>query len=645
MIEQNGESTPEVSPQERADVKRILADIERGRKHDREARELWRRWQHYAAEGRAPGTDEWLIDTNLIEATIEGLLPLLYARNPEIGCKPSDSVRPGLMQDARDFARTSEVLVTRLLQDAGLKAKIKRLCRATMTTGIGWLKLSLHGYGRDRIAPQGRPDDAQDQQAYVERIQAKLADEECSYEDRQRLEAELSKAMQALAERPEAEVLKGAALDVVSCFDMQLPAELEFSADYMQSPWIAHGLWWTREQAAEQTGLTEKQLKGATSYVKRADKGDADVAQINDSKDADACWLRAWEVWDRRSRTVCVVIEGLDRYAVPPSAPYPSARRFYQFFRQSFHDADGQRWPKADVQMWSKLQDEYCRARSQWADHRRRSRPARVGSASAISPEDARKLADPENNELVLVNTPSNVDARTAIGQLEPARLDPALYETTSVRVDLDQVSGLQDAARGVVANPKTATEAEIMQTGMLTRVGERQDSLEDMISEMGQALLEMCLHAMPREDVVRYAGESALWPQLDVADIHQLLTLSVRAGSSGRKSRQEDQQSWSVLMPVLMQAVTEIFTLRQQGLIALADSKMELIRETLRRTDDRIDIETIMPWAKAIGPEASQAGMPMLAGPMAPSMGAPGLDQPPAMPPEPMPAEPALPQ
>jgi hypothetical protein len=630
-----------VSPQEREDVKRILGQIERGRKFDRDAREEWRRWRHYASTGRAPGTEPWLIDTNLIEATIEGLLPLMYARNPEIGAKPAESVRPSMMQEARDFARTSEVLLTRLLEDAELKRKIKRLCRATMTTGIGWLKLGLHGYGRDRMAPQGRPEDAQDQQAFVQRIQSELADDACSYEDRQRLEAELAKAMQALAEKPEAEVMRGAALDVVSCFDIQLPAELESSADYLHSPWIAHGLWWTREQAAEATGLTAQDLKGATAYVSRLDKGDTEADEARERKDSEQCWLRAWEVWDRRSRTVCVVIEGLQRYAIPPSAPFPSTRRFFQFFRQSFHDADGERWPKSDVEMWSKLQDEYCRTRSQWADHRRRSRPARVGAAGTITPEDARKLSDPDVNELVMVNVPPGVDARTAVGQLDPARLDPALYETASVRQDLDQVSGLQDAARGVVANPKTATEAEIMQSGMMTRVGERQDSLEDLISEMARALLEMCLHAMPREDVVRYAGPSAIWPKLEIGDIHQLLKLSVRAGSSGRKSRTEDQQSWSVLLPILTNSVTEIFTLRAQNLVALADSKMELIRETLRRTDDRIDIETIMPWASAL--TAGGAVAPAMPGlPMAPEAN----PMPPALPGgEPLPAAPAFPQ
>lgn len=601
----------EVPAREREDVKRMLANIARGRKLDREQRELWRRWRHYASTGRAPDSDEWLIDTNLIEATIEGLLPHLYARNPEISALPSEAVRPAMMADAREFARTSEIVATRLLRDAGLKRKVKRLCRATMTDGIGWLKQSLHGFGREPLAPHGRPDDAQDQVAYVRRIEAELADEACSPEKRERLEAELAKATAALSEQPEAEVMQGAAVDVVPCDDIQLPAELKESADYLDSPWIAHRVWMTREEAAEYTGFTAEQLKGATCYQSRADQGEGSE-QKSGERDAEEGWLAVWEVWDRRSRTVCVVIEGLLRYARPPVAPRPSTLRFYPFYRQAFHDAVGERWPKSDVEMWAKLQDEYCRARSQWADHRRRSRPARVGAAGAITPEDARKLSDPDTNELVLVNVAPGVDARSVVGQLDPARLDPALYETSSVRVDLDQVSGLQDAARGVVASPKTATEAEILQTGMLTRVSERQDSLEDMIGEMAEALLQMALQVMSVQDVQRYAGPAAIWPQLDIRDVHQLLTLEVRAGSSGRQTRQKEQQSWSVLLPVLMNAVTEIFTLRAQGLTALADTKVELLKETLRRADERLDIEKIMPWATALAVPAPVPGAPM---------------------------------
>lgn len=619
------ESEPEVSERERAHAKRILADIEQARKFDRDQRTAWANWRHYAATGRAKGTDEWLIDTNLIEATMEGLLPHLYARNPEIGCRPSEAVRAGDREHARDFGRTAEIVATRMLEDGRLKAKIKRLCRSAMTLGAGFLKVTLAGGPRDALASQTPPDSERDQILRVQRIDAELSDPACDHDRKLILEAEREGILQSLAERAEADSAKGLAIDVVPADEMAIPCDLLEVVDYLDAPWLAHRVWMTHEQAMERYGLAEKCVKAAKQYVSRADDGDAErpSGSDGDSRTASTGWLAVWEHWDRRTRCVTAVVEGLDRYAQRPTPPWPSTLRFYPFHLIAWHSADGERWPKSDVYMWAKLQDEYCRARSQWADHRRRSKPARFGSADAISPTDARKVTNPENNELILVNVPSGTDLRSLFAQLEPARIDPALYETMSIRQDLDQVSGLQDAARGAVIKPKTATEAEIMQSGMVTRVGERQDVLEDMIAEIAVSVIQMALQALTRDDVIRYAGESALWPTLDIRDIHQLLDIRVRAGSSGRQSRQTNQQVWSVLFPVIRDGITEIFALRASGQVEQAQAKEALLRETLRRADDDMDLDTIMPPAPVAAPELpmSQGAAVGMPSPMIPPM------------------------
>ena len=60
--------------------------------------------------------------------------------------------------------------------------------------------------------------------------------------------------------------------------------------------------------------------------------------------------------------------------------------------------------------------------------------------------------------------------------------IDPAVYDTSAVRVDWEMVTGLQDASRASVVKPKTATEANILQQSLSGRISEFRDQVEDFL-------------------------------------------------------------------------------------------------------------------------------------------------------------------
>jgi hypothetical protein len=93
------------------------------------------------------------------------------------------------------------------------------------------------------------------------------------------------------------------------------------------------------------------------------------------------------------------------------------------------------------------------------------------------------------------------------VQQANQLEIDPAVYDTSPIRSDWEQVSGLQDAARSVVVQPKTATEAAISDQSLAARVSEFRDQVEDWLTEIAQYASELCLLAMTPAQVETIMG------------------------------------------------------------------------------------------------------------------------------------------
>ena len=86
---------------------------------------------------RDPSDDGFYMHrANLIHSTIMGILPGIYARNPEISVKPQHASR-----DLKLLCKTIETVTNRYLEDAGLKQRAKATVRAALTCSFGVLKV------------------------------------------------------------------------------------------------------------------------------------------------------------------------------------------------------------------------------------------------------------------------------------------------------------------------------------------------------------------------------------------------------------------------------------------------------------------------------------------------------------------------
>ena len=180
------------------------------------------------------------------------------------------------------------------------------------------------------------------------------------------------------------------------------------------------------------------------------------------------------------------------------------------------------------------------------------------------------------------------------------------------------------------VTTEKTATEAEIQQTGFAARTGSDRDVLEGMMSDLAHYTLEIALGSVDPKDAQRLAGKTAMWPYgMAIDDLLTMVEVSIEAGTTGKPKSAGDKAAWGTIMPILTSSVKEIQMAQMTGNIPLADALSEIVKETMRRMGDETDVSRFLPKMPQTAP-----GVP--GGPAAPGMMPPPGGPPGALPPAP---------
>jgi hypothetical protein len=335
-------------------------------------------------------------------------------------------------------------------------------------------------------------------------------------------------------------------------------------------------------------------------------------------------FARIVEVWDRRDNLVKTMIDGVQAWAKEPYPPPQGSTRFYPYFYLAFFEVDGSRHPQSLAWRLRKLQDEYSATRSSARINRQRSVPAVMFNSEQLDAANATKLERGVEQEFIgLKLTNPNMPLRDVFAEKPYARMDPMLGDTSAVLHDMEKISGVQDALQSSVVQPKTATEAEIQQSGFAARTTADRDTQEDVLSDLAQYTSEIAVQAMTLQDARRIAGPRAFWPEgMDIEDLLTMVEVDITAGSTGKPNTSAERDAWSVAMPLIKSTMVEIQGARAQGNEPMAKALTELLRETLMRMGDRIEVERFIPEMPAMaGAMPGIPGVPALPG----MEGAPG--------------------
>ena len=555
------------------------------------------------------GKDFYSLRANLIHGTISAVLPNVYARNPEISTTPTHSGA-----DIKLFCKTLEKVTNRALEHAQLKNRAKSTVRAALTCSFGILKVM---YQRDPSKDgyiQGRINDAQENLLAIEELARDLQeDSQRHHHDAKR--AELEELIKSLHEQSEVQSAEGLVIDRVLTENLLIdPSICEFW-DYTDADWICQIIPMKRGQAE---ALYKKNLANAKIYQsgqgepshKKAKRLASIQMNAGSGLVLDDQQIAVLEIWDRATQQVYTMVEGATEWLREPYSPPRAGERWYPFFLLPYQVVDGQFVGPSLVDLTERLQDEHNEARDRFNQHRDLCIPGWVASAD-INEKTIKKHADSRFGEITIVDTEGKPLNQVIIPRGHP-KIDPIVYDTSAVRYDWEQVTGLQDAARSTVVRPKTATEANILQRALSGRVFEFKDQIEDWLQEIAQYSAQVLLQELTKEQVERYMGAPSTkttmvngelvmttektydWPEFTKDRIFDMVDLRIRAGTTGAPDGIEDKESWLKVLPMIMNLSIQMQNLQARGMDY--EHIRNLLQETLLRYDDRIDSNLFIP-------------------------------------------------
>lgn len=617
-VEQEGKQSKEDERKEELLVAKRWKSYDAARKFDENFRKQVAIDRRYAA-----GTSDlaWAVTTNLIGAFIDILVALLYARNPDVSVRKSPQVDESNTYQMQTFARTLEIVISSLWKKGGLKQPARKGVRSVLSNGEGWFKATMVSEKKPNIEVETALNDAQETHARIVAQQKLIEDPQ--NQDPETLEAEKAEKaalIKELEEKLELAVTKMFVIDYVETENIQVSTDINCIENYLNADWIGNEIYMTEDDALSQfPRLTVEDLKSAKKYYQRAPKEmttrdidnvlpqgmlTAESAQAfvtNTSSEESLSFVRCVEIHDRRDKQIRTLIDGVKKWAKEPyPPPYPTSR-FYPYFYFAFYEVDGQRHAQSLSWRLYKLQDEYSSSRSNFRLTRERSIPGVLFNASMLDEVEAKKLQESKAQEYTALrpsdpNAPiSNVFAAKPV-----AAIDMRLYDPTLILNDMERVSGVQEALSSAInspGNPKTATEANIQQSGTNARTTSDRDNLESMLTDMAEYTAQQSLQCLEIRDVQRMAGSAAYWPHgMDIEDLFTLVEVTIEAGSTGKPRQQTDMQAWSTLLPLIRQSLQSIEQAFAMGNIPMANAEIELVKETMLRLGDESDVERFIP-------------------------------------------------
>jgi len=617
-VDQTEAQSREDDEQEELLVQKLWKEYDDARKFDENFRKQIAIDRRYAA-----GTSDlsWAVTTNLIGAFIDILVALLYARNPDVSVRKAPQVDESDTYQAQVFARTLEIVVASLWKKSALKKVARKAVRSVLSNGEGWFKATMVSAKRPQPEVETALNDAKETHARIVAQQKLLEDPQ--NQDPETLEAEKAEKealIEELKEKLEVAVDRMFIVDYVETESIQVSTDVSNIDGYCDADWIGNELYLTKDDALSRfERLSTEDIKSAKVYYQRAPKElttremdnvlpqgtmTAESAQAfttNVSSQESPSFLRCVEIWDRRDKQIRTLIDGIKKWAKEPyPPPYPTSR-FYPYFYFAFYEVDGQRHAQSLSWRLYKLQDEYSSSRSNFRLTRERSIPGVLFNATMLDEVEAKKLTDSKSQEYTALRPSDPTLPLASLFAPKPVQgIDMRLYDPTLILNDMERISGVQEALSAAIngpGNPKTATEANIQQSGTQARTTANRDNIEYALTDMAEYTAQQALQCLETRDVQRLAGKKAFWPAgMDIEDLFTMVEVQIEAGSTGKPRQATDMQAWSTILPLIQKSLQEIEQAFAMGNKPMANALIELVKETMLRLGDESDVERFIP-------------------------------------------------
>lgn len=343
----------------------------------------------------------------------------------------------------------------------------------------------------------------------------------------------------------------------------------------------------------------------SASDINKLYKGDGTVEEMNKGDklneepiEPKVCVI---EVLNKLSKSSCFVMEGYKNYLQEPGPLEPDVKGFWPVFTLMFNDVEtvpdskATIYPPSDVFLMRHPQKEWNRVREELRKHRNANAAKYLAKKGNLTEGDKDRLENSESNAVIeLEGLAPGDDVNKTLTPMKHDNIVPGdpRYDNAPMLQDILMSVGAQEANLGPPNPNGTATGQSIAEQSRTVGIASNIDDLDDFLCQLANAGGEMLLQEMSKETIIQIVGPGAAWPEQNRQDFLNEIFLKVSAASSGRPNKALDMQNWQLMVPLLLQA---------------GANPQFIVRETIKRTDDRLNPQDAFP----LQPPQTQGGSP----------------------------------
>lgn len=504
---------------------------------------------------------------NIVFANVSALVPATYAKNPDVEIT---SVKSENENNAKLYERLIDQLYSRKTAPGiNLKPKMRKTVITTTLTNISYLELS---YVRKEESSE----------EVVSQIEA-LSNELSEAKDIEAIK-EIEGKLQALEHKVSFLAPSGPAvrflLPNMVFGDPNRPDEDICSGDYviigeyvrtdflraMYGQKDEDGEWKSIYQPShvlsgksDAQGHTEE-INNFTLLDESAEH--AAYGYNNKQEFQHNCHTLCWKVWDKTTRRVLMFNDKDWSWPIWVwDDPY-NLSRFYPVFGLSYYTDPTKLNAKSEVMYYLDQQDEindinHERARMRhWAMSK-----VFVNSNVTRDATKIEKFLRGDTDELVYAfDIPEGKRLSDVISAFPaPSTQFEGLFDTRPIMESINRLSSVTPTLQNVQFKTNTTNRAiESYESSTQMRLDEKIDAIEELLADLGRALLEMCVQFMSTDEVnallgAKYVEENGGWQEgQDVAAFNEEFNLTVVGGSTlkptGKVKKEQAMQLGQIL-------------------------------------------------------------------------------------------------
>jgi len=469
------------------------------------------------------------------------------------------------------FGKTIEILVKRFQDDGSLGKILNGGIQDTQTDGLLWLKVTWQeNMGRDPLGVP-RANDFQDTIKRLSTLSAQLeADEfdkndarykelmDCADTIRKQIMGERWVAENYLpgtdpreiswetGERPSAQGIaelprhRGFRIRAINPADLRRDWSISRPEEYLDCRHLDHRVFMTDAEIADTFGVSLDDIRDCMGG--RSDDGQQTEQKASNAEDPEdraepekqevngaRC---VWERWEKFTGRRYVWIQGARKFLVN-DIPSVVTKRFYPFFLLYWNRVTGRFMPLSDAKLQRPLNDEYNLLRTHDRQGRRAAYNKYIVAKNSLSEEEKAKLESCPPEGVVELKKAREVAKYLSI--VVGKNYTPELYDTSKVRMALDEAANIPSSARGNTAATKFATSDQIANQVMDQQTDRYRGALEELLRDLASYMAEVLVQVLPEAEAKAKAGPGAVWPLMDREALWSYLQVTIQAGSTGK--------------------------------------------------------------------------------------------------------------